>query len=533
MQFFRNLFGFSLGSKVPTQHLSFAPREDEDGAMVVPATGGHFGTTIDLDMNARTDNELVSKYRDLALQAELDIAVDEIINECIVKEGNEQICTLNLDDLGVSDKIKDAFRQEFENIQIVLNFNNEAYNIFKRWYIDGRIYYHVIIDEKSPNEGIKELRYVDPRKIKKIRVVKKERDQGIVSNVTTQEFFLYTDKGFKSGSGAYAQSGDNQGVQISPDSILYVPSGVVDKDNKQVLSHLHKAIKPLNQLRMLEDALIIYFLARSPERRIFYLDVAGMPKIKADQYMKEMQTRYKNKLVYDSNTGEIRDDRKYMTMLEDFWLPRRDGGKSTEILPLAGGQQLPQQLESVNYYRQKLYQALNVPISRLDNNDGFNLGRAAEINREELKFQKFINRLRLQFSHLLLGALEKQLILKGVIAAEEWPMFVNKIRIKFNADNFFAELKDAEILRERLNSLALIEPYLGRFYSDEWVCKNVLYMTEEDVKQNRAQIQADLAANPMAYPALMAIQAQQETLMMQATEPAQPAEAPRLKTNSH
>ena len=254
---------------------------------------------------------------------------------------------------------------------------------------------------------------------------------------------------------------------------------------------------------MLEDCLVIYFLARSPERRIFYLDVAGLPKMKAEQYIKEMQTRYKNKLVYDAGTGEIKDDRKYMTMLEDFWIPRRDGGKSTEITTMPGGQQLPQQLESANYFRQKLYHALNVPISRLDNNDGFNLGRAAEINREELKFQKFINRMRLQFSKLLLDALEKQLILKGVITTEEWPLFLNKIRVKFNSDNFFAELKDAEILRERLQTLSLIDPYLGRFYSNEYVMKNILQMTEEDVKQIKAQIAEDLAADPMAYPTLL------------------------------
>ena len=476
------LFGFEIKKKATdvVEIPSFSPVESDDGALTV-SSGGAYGTYLDLEGSAKNEAEIVAKYREMSLQPECEQAIDEIVNEAIVKDGNKAIVDINLDDLddiNVPEKIKVMISDEWNAVSELFNFNNYGYEIFRRWYIDGRMYYHIMIDETNPRLGIQELRYIDPRKIRKVRNMRRERRGNIFVNVIAGEFYMYTERGFR---GSSMTGMENQGLRIAKDSIVQITSGLTDKDNKMVLGFLHKAIKPMNQVRMLEDATVIYRISRAPERRIFYIDVGSLPKMKAEQYVKDMMTRHKNRLVYDATTGDVRDDRKFMTMMEDYWLPRREGGRGTEISTLPSGQNLGE-LSDVRYFEKKLYKSLNVPMSRLDSESaGFGLGRSAEITQDELKFQKFIARLRLRFSQLFLDTLEKQLILKGILTLEDWSEYKNKILFNFNTDNYFAELKDAEILRERIATLQQVQPYIGMFYSQEWVKKNILQQSDDDI----------------------------------------------------
>ena len=480
------LFGFEIKRKNEDQEplQSFAPEIKDDGAVVV-AAGGVYGTFVDLDGTARTEAELVAKYREISLQSEIELAIDDIINEAIDTDA-DAVVEINLDKLKYSDSIKNKITEEFETILELLNFQTEAYDLFKRWYVDGRMYFHIIIDEKNPREGIKELRYLDPRKIRKVREIKKMPKDGITVQQTRREYYVYNDRSFLPAGGNAGLAVDtnaSNGLRIAADSILHCTSGLMDKNNMVVYSYLQKAIRPLNQLRTLEDATVIYRISRAPERRIFYIDVGNLPKAKAEQYVRDMMVRHKNKLVYDAQTGEIRDDRKYMTMLEDYWLPRREGNRGTEITTLPAGQNLGE-LQDVNYFQRKLYQSLNVPISRLEpGSAGFNLGRSAEITRDEVKFTKFVGRLRRRFSHLFLKALEKQLVLKGIISEIDWPELKNDINFDFTIDNHFEEFKDAEVMNNRLQLLNNIMPFIGRYYSDMWVRKNVLQQTEEEIAE--------------------------------------------------
>lgn len=486
------LFGYEIIRKKTEQQeaVSFTPKETDDGAMVITA-GGTFGTYLDMEGSAKTEAELVVKYREMALQPECEKAIDEVTNEAIVKEGDDQIVTINLDDVTeLSDKIKKLISDEFSHISRLLNFNNFGYEIFRRWYIDGRLYYHVIIDENNPEKGIQELRYIDPRKIRKVRILTRERRGMAFINRNAAEFFVYNERGFKATS---STGMDNQGLRISPDSILHATSGLMDKDGKLVLSYLHKAIKPMNQLRILEDATVIYRISRAPERRVFYIDVGQMPKMKAEQHLRDMMIRHKNRLIYDAATGEVRDDRKFATMLEDYWLPRREGQNGTEITTLPSGQNLGK-LEDVEYFEKKLYRSLGVPVSRLNpEQSGFNLGRSAEITRDELTFQKFVNRLRLRFSIVFLNALEKQLILKKIFTQTDWDSIKDKIHFNYARDNYFAELKDSEILINRLSVLERIQPFVGQYYSKDFVKKKVLNQSDEDVDEMSKQMDQEAA----------------------------------------
>lgn len=481
------LFGFQIGRKEEQKDSvkTFVPPSNEDGSIAV-TEGGAYGTTVDVDGQAKNEATLITRYRDMAQQPECERAIDDVINEAVVGTGDETPVEIILDKLdGIDESIKEKIRLEFDYIKDLLNFNNRAYDVFKNWYVDGRLYYHIMIDDKSPRKGIQELRYIDPRKIKKVRVEKRNNNNaGGVNSVINKkydEYFIYSSKGVSAG---------NQGLKISPDSIAYCHSGQLNTNNSMVIGHLHKAIKPLNQLRMLEDATVIYRLARAPERRIFYIDVGNLPKAKAEQYLRDMMIKHKNKLVYDANTGEVRDDRKFLTMLEDYWLPRREGGKGTEITTLPGGQNLGE-IEDVMYFRKKLYESLNVPTSRLETDTQFNMGRASEITRDELKFQKFIDRLRWRFSELFHILLEKQLVLKGIITQREWQDIKGYIYYDFQKDNHFTELKTAEIMRERLSTLRELDEYVGKYYSVEWVRKNVLMQTEDEIEEIDKQIESE------------------------------------------
>ena len=481
------LFGFQIGRKEEQKDSvkTFVPPANEDGSIAV-TEGGAYGTTVDVDGQAKNEATLITRYRDMAQQPECERAVDDVVNEAVVGTGDETPVEIILDKLdGMDDSIKEKIRLEFDYVKDLLNFNNRAYDVFKNWYVDGRLYYHIMIDDKSPRKGIQELRYIDPRKIKKVRVEKRNNNNaGGVNSVINKkydEYFIYSSKGVSAG---------NQGLKISPDSIAYCHSGQLNTNNSMVIGHLHKAIKPLNQLRMLEDATVIYRLARAPERRIFYIDVGNLPKAKAEQYLRDMMIKHKNKLVYDANTGEVRDDRKFLTMLEDYWLPRREGGKGTEITTLPGGQNLGE-IEDVMYFRKKLYESLNVPTSRLETDTQFNMGRASEITRDELKFQKFIDRLRWRFSELFHILLEKQLVLKGIITHREWQDIKGYIYYDFQKDNHFTELKTAEIMRERLSTLRELDEYVGKYYSVEWVRKNVLMQTEDEIEEIDKQIESE------------------------------------------
>jgi hypothetical protein len=424
----------------------------------------------------------------MALQPECDAAIEDIVNEALVFTDGDYPVQIILDKLKQPESIKNKIRDEFYYVMQLLDFNNQGYDIFRRWYIDGRLYYHMMIDEKNPRQGLKELRYIDPRKIRKAREVKKAQKNPATGNLNPTpeyiDYFIYSEKGF-------ANDG-NQGIKVASDAISYTHSGITDKDGKVIISHLHKAIKPLNQLRMLEDATVIYRIARAPERRIFYIDVGNLPKMKAEQYLREIMQKYKNKLVYDANTGEIRDDRRYQTMLEDFWLPRREGGKGTEITTLQGGQHLGE-IEDVLYFQKKMFKSLNVPVSHLESDTGFSLGRASEITRDELKFGKFVGRLRLRFSHIFDKLLETQLLLKGICTRNEWNQMREEISYDYQSDAHFAELKNTEIMKERLGILSDIDGYVGKYFSINYIRTNILHQSEDDIKQMDEEMEEDKA----------------------------------------
>ena len=480
------LFGYKIGKDEENDEIkSFAPKEDDDGSVAITG-GGVYGVYTDLEGTIRNDAELVKRYRDMALQPECDAAIEDIINETLVFGEGDYPVQIILDKLQQPESIKKKIRDEYYYIMKLLDFNNQGYDIFRRWYVDGKLYYHMMIDTKQPKQGLKELRYIDPRKIRKVKEAKKDARSSIgpvqLAKKDPNEYFIYSNKGFNNDG--------NQGVKISNDSICYVHSGVTDKDGKIVVSHLHKAIKPLNQLRMLEDATVIYRISRAPERRIFYIDVGNLPKMKAEQYLREIMQKYKNKLVYDAQTGEIRDDRRFQTMLEDFWLPRREGGKGTEITTLPAGQNLGE-IEDVLYFQKKFYQSLNVPVSRLQSDNGFSLGRASEITRDELKFSKFIGRLRLRFSHLFDRLLETQLLLKGICTKAEWQAIKEEVSYDFINDMHFSEMKEVEILKERLSILGDIENYSGKYFSKQWIRKHVLRQTEDDIEEIDKQMEEE------------------------------------------
>lgn len=486
---------------------SFIPSSEEDGALAI-APGGAYGTYVDLDGSVRGEAQLIARYREMAQHPEVDNAIDDIVNEAIVQEADERPVTLNLDDTNFSPQMRDIIRVEFDNILSMLRFNTFGYDIFRRWYIDGRLYYFVVIDPENPLLGIKDLRYVDPRKMRKIRETKQGKmAQDIPMQVVKyeKEYFIYNPKGFGRAQGTATatntgSSPDTEGMKIAKDSILYVTSGVLDKNHTTIVSHLHKAIKPLNQLRALEDAVVIYRISRAPERRIFYIDVGNLPKMKAEQYLSDIMLKFKNKLVYDASTGEVRDDRKFMTMLEDFWLPRREGGRGTEISTLPAGQNLGE-MEDVKYFLRKLYKALNVPEGRLESEQTFSIGRGTEITRDEIKFAKFINRLRARFSDLFVFALEKQLILKNLITVEEWEANYHNIRVDYKQDNYYSELKEADIMSQRLATLEGLQPWMGKngFFSRQWIQQNVLKMTSDEIEQMEAELNEDTQREIESY----------------------------------
>jgi len=491
------LFGFTLGKKdivqveKPEQASFTLPTEALDDGAVTITQNAHYGTYVDLEGSVRNELELITRYREMSNHPECDMAIDEIVNEAITHAGDGTVVDINMDNLKQPESIKKKILEEFKNIQKMLNFSNLADDLFKRWYIDGRIYYQVIVNDKNPKDGIQELRYVDPRKIRKVREVQKDRDPKTGAQIikSTAEYYVYNDRGTTTQT---YTSGVNQGLRIAPETILNVNSGLMDAKNTFVISYLHKAIKSLNQLRMIEDAVVIYRLSRAPERRIFYIDVGNLPKGKAEQYMKSIMTQYRNKLVYDANTGEIRDERKHLSMLEDFWLPRREGGKGTEITTLPAGQNLGQ-MEDVVYFHKKLLNSLNVPISRLDPQGGgiMGIGRVSEVTRDEIKFSKFVARLRNKFSRIFDDALRIQLSLKGICTIEEWEEFKEAISYDFKKDNSFTEMRDAEIMRERILTATQIDPYIGRYYSSAWVKKNVLRMTQEEIDEMQKEIEAE------------------------------------------
>ena len=483
------LFGYEFKRKVQLDPSpSFTPQESDDGALVV-AAGGSFGTYVDLDGTVRTEAELVTKYREMSLQPECDSAVDEIVNEMIAIDEKELI-KIDLDNLEIPENIKKAIREEFKNCLNLIDFRRHAYEIIRRWYIDGRLYYHKIIDETDPKAGIKELRFIDPRKIRKVREVVKKRVRGgqqgdPVMTRTQNEYYIFNDKGFNYGNKTVGPA--TAGLKIAKDTILHISSGLTDTNGTMVLSYLHKAIKPLNQLRTLEDALVIYRIARAPERRVWYIDVGNLPKMKAEQYIRDMMVKHKNRLIYDAESGNIRDDRKFMTMLEDYWLARREGGKGTEVTTLAGGQTLGQ-MDDVLYFQKKFYQTLNVPVNRLNSDALFSLGRATEVTRDELKFARFISRLRGKFAMVFTKLLETQLVLKQIMTIEDFNNIAADIKYDFSKDNYFSELKDAEILDGRINLARNMQDMVGKYYSQEWLRKNVLHQSEDDIETNDEEI---------------------------------------------
>jgi hypothetical protein len=493
-----NIFGFQLGKKdivqkEPAEQKSFAlPTSALDDGAVTITQNAHYGTYVDLEGAVRNELELITRYREMANHPELEQAIDDIVNEAITHDESGEVVSINMDKLKQPETIKKKINEEFENVLTMLNFNNLADDLFKRWYIDGRIYYQVVVDESKPKEGIQELRYIDPRKIRKVREIAKDKDSRTNAMIikSIAEYYVYNDRGTTTQTYT-AQV--NAGIRIAPDSVININSGLMDAKNTFVISYLHKAIKPLNQLRMIEDAVVIYRLSRAPERRVFYIDVGNLPKGKAEQYLRDIMIKYRNKMVYDANTGELRDDRKHMSMLEDFWLPRREGGKGTEITTLPAGQNLGQ-IEDVDYFRKKLLQSLNVPYSRMDQTGGGGfaaMGRSTEITRDELKFSKFIVRLRNKFSQLFDNALKIQLVLKGICTKEEWEEFKESIYYDFKKDNNFTELREAELFRERVQTLTMMEPFVGKYYSQTWIKKNVLRMSDEEINKMDKEMEKD------------------------------------------
>jgi len=495
------LFGFSIedSEKKPSSIISPVPQTNEDGVDNYIASG-FYGQYIDIEGVYRSEHDLIKRYREMALHPECDAAIEDVVNEAIVSDLYDSPVEIELSNLNASDKLKKIIREEFKTIKEILDFDRKSHEIFRNWYVDGKLYYLKVIDVKNPQAGIQDLRYIDPMKMKYIRQEKKKDRRNLINiNKTGQdyqvvepeieEYFLYTPRpNYPTGMVSGAGKGS---VKIAKDSIAYCSSGLVDRNKGTVLSYLHKAIKALNQLRMIEDSLVIYRLSRAPERRIFYIDVGNLPKVKAEQYLKEVMSRYRNKLVYDASTGEIRDDRKFMSMLEDFWLPRREGGRGTEITTLPGGQNLGE-LTDVEYFQKKLYRALGVPESRIASDGGFNLGRSSEILRDELKFAKFVGRLRKRFAQIFNDMLKTQLILKNIITPEDWEIMRDHIQYDFLYDNQFAELKESELLQNRISNLASIEPYIGKYYSTEYVRKRILRQSDSEIIEIDMQIEDEI-----------------------------------------
>ena len=485
------LFGFSIKDKDPKLKAKGAaspvPPVDNDATSTITPFGGWFGHYVDLDDSKKRDEiNLIRRYRQMALQPEVDSAIEDITNEAIVSDKDDSPVEIELSNLEASDSIKKSIRDEFDHIKKLLDVDKAAHQIFRRWFIDGRMFYHKVVDLEDPTKGILELRWIDPLKIKKLRIVEKppmDADQFMKYDYgKTTEFYIYNEKGVNN---------TNQGIKIANDAIAYITSGVKDQGKNIVLSYLHKAIKYLNQLRMLEDSIVIYRLSRAPERRIFYIDVGNLPKIKAEQYLRDVMSRYRNKLVYDSNTGEIRDDKKHMSMLEDFWLPRREGGRGTEITTLPGGQNLGE-LTDIKYFHTQLYKALNVPPSRLESDKSFDLGKSEEINRDEIKFTKFVGRLRKKFSDLFHDLLKTQLILKGVITPDDWEDMKEHIQYDYLYDNHFSELKDLEMLQKKMEVLNELDLYVGKYFSQDYVMRQLLQFTEQEIVEMREQIDSEI-----------------------------------------
>jgi len=498
------LFGFSIEDSEPLSPtaVSPVPPNNEDGSDHYMSSG-FFGSYVDIEGIYKTEYDLIKRYRELAIQPEADSAIEDIVNEAIVSDMNDTPVEINLDNLNASDGIKTKVRQEFKHICDLLDFDKKAHEIYRNWYIDGRIYYHKIIDLKKPEEGIQELRYIDALKMRYVRQQKSKKNNDIKINTGNspdpmdykfpeiEEYFIYNASG-KYPTGNINATGASQGMKIAKDAITYCTSGLVDRNKGSTLSYLHKAIKSINQLRMIEDSLVIYRLSRAPERRIFYIDVGNLPKVKAEQYLRDVMMRYRNKLVYDANTGEIRDDKKYMAMLEDFWLPRREGGRGTEISTLPGGQNLGE-ITDIEYFKKKLYRSLNVPPSRMDGEGGFNLGRSSEILRDELKFTKFVGRLRKRFSRMFDDMLKTQLILKNIITPEDWETMSEHIQYDFLYDNHFSELKETELFNERITVAAAAEPYVGRYYSQDYVRRRILRQTDQEIIEQDQLMKKEIA----------------------------------------
>jgi len=513
------LFGFSIEDTEPLSPnaVSPVPPNQEDGNDHYMSSG-FFGQYVDIEGVYRTEFDLIKRYREMALHPEADSAIEDIVNEALVSDSNDQPVQINLDHLNASDGIKKKVRENFKFILDLLDFDKKAHEIYRNWYVDGRLFYHKIIDIKNPEAGIQELRYIDAMKIRYVRQEKKKKGDNKFVNANTitglntgnpmdyefpelEEYFVYTPKQVYPTQSPAAMGGKGA-IKIAKDSITYCTSGLVDRNKGSTLSYLHKAIKSLNQLRMIEDSLVIYRLSRAPERRIFYIDVGNLPKVKAEQYLRDVMMRYRNKLVYNADTGEIRDDKKYMSMLEDFWLPRREGGRGTEISTLPGGQNLGE-ITDIEYFKKKLYRSLNVPTSRMDGEGGFNLGRSSEILRDEVKFSKFVGRLRKRFSRMFNDMLRTQLLLTNVITPEDWEVMSEHIQYDFLYDNHFTELKETELMNERLASLATVEPYIGKYYSNDWVRRNVLRQTDEEIREEDEKIEQEIADGTIPDPAEM------------------------------
>ena len=484
------LFGFSISrlKKQSDPKQSFTTAPADDGTQTI-AAGGYFGQYLDMEGNSKTEADLIRRYREISLHPECDLAIEDIVNEAIVANENKEAVRVNVNNLPYGKDVRRKIEDEFKEVLRLMQFNTKGHDIFRRWYVDGRIFYQKVIDRNSTTKGITELKYLDPRKIKRIREVRKKRPEGVTGpNMLTVvdefvEYYLFNEKGVVNSTSG--------GIKIAPDTIAYCPSGLIDQNKNMVLSYMQKAIKPVNQLRMIEDATVIYRIARAPERRIFKIDVGNLPKVKAEQYLRDVMARYRNKLVYDASTGEIRDDRNYMSMLEDFWLPSREGGRGTDITTLPGGQNLGE-INDIEYFRSKLYRSLNVPVSRLESNSGFNMGRASEITRDELKFTKFVQRLRKKFTELFNDILRTQLILKGIINEEDWQSVRDSITYDFLQDGHFAELKHTEMMRERLALANEMRDYIGKFYSVEYVRKNILKQNEREMEDIDNQIKKEI-----------------------------------------
>ena len=538
------LFGFSIedSEKKSPGVVSPVPPNNQDGSEHY-VSSGFFGSYVDIEGVYKTENDLIRRYRSMALYPECDSAIEDIVNEAIVSDTNDSPVEIELSNLNASDGIKKKIREEFKYVLELLDFDKKAHEIFRNWYIDGRLYYNKVIDQKDPHAGIQELRYIDASKMKYIRQLKKKgRDslgqaqhqyadsdgQGY-NFPEIEEYFIYTPN---TGGGAGYGGSSVKGVKMTRDSVAYCTSGLVDRNKGTTLSWLHKAIKPLNQLMMIEDSLVIYRLSRAPERRIFYIDVGNLPKMKAEQYLRDVMQRYRNKLVYDANTGEIRDDKKFMSMMEDFWLPRREGGRGTEITTLPGGQNLGE-ITDINYFQKKLYRSLNVPETRLQGESGFSMGRSSEILRDEIKFSKFVGRMRKRFSSMFNDILKTQLLLKNVITPEDWEYMADHIQYDFLYDNHFAELKDAELMQERINLAGLVEPYVGKYYSQDYLRRKILRQTDEDIIEQDELIEKEIADGTIPDPAMEGLGgevpsgADEETQAADVADPIQNSRSPK------